>query len=30
MCDGRKKFDGPSYWELFGMFYYHDINNPNY
>ena len=29
-ADGRKKFDGPSYWELFAMFYYHDINNPNY
>ena len=29
-ADGRKKFDGPSYWDLFAMFYYHDINNPKY
>ncbi len=29
-ADGRKKFDGPSYWDLFAMFYYHDINTPKY
>ena len=29
-ADGRKKFDGPSYWDLFAMFYYHDHNNPQY
>ncbi len=29
-ADGRKKFDGPSYWELFAQFYYMDINTPEY
>jgi hypothetical protein len=29
-ADGRKKFDGPSYWELFAMFYYGDMNTPAY
>ena len=29
-ADGRKRFDGPSYWDLFAMFYYHDTNNPSY
>ena len=29
-ADGRKKFDGPSYWELFAQFYYRDINTPEY
>ena len=29
-ADGRQKFDGPSYWELFAQFYYRDINTPEY
>ena len=29
-ADGRKKFDGPTYWELFADFYYADINVPVY
>ena len=29
-ADGRKKFDGPSYWELFAQFYYRDISTPEY
>ena len=29
-ADGRNKFDGPSYWELFAQFYYRDINTPEY
>ena len=29
-ADGRKKFDGPSYWELFAEFYYRDIFTPEY
>ena len=29
-ADGRKKFDGPSYWELFAQFYYRDVNTPEY
>ena len=29
-ADGRKKFDGPSYWELFAQFYYRDIATPEY
>ena len=29
-ADGRKKFDGPSYWELFAQFYYRDIYTPEY
>ena len=29
-ADGRRKFDGPSYWELFAQFYYRDINTPEY
>ena len=29
-ADGRKKFDGPSYWELFAQFYYRDIFTPEY
>ena len=28
--DGRKAFDGPSYWELFAQFYYVDVNTPEY
>ena len=28
--DGRKAFDGPSYWELFAQFYYRDINTAEY
>ena len=27
---GRRKFDGPSYWELFAQFYYRDIYTPEY
>jgi len=29
-ADGRKTFDGPSYWELFAQFYYRDISAPEY
>ena len=29
-ADGRRKFDGPHYWELFAQFYYRDINTPEY
>jgi len=29
-ADGRNKFDGPSYWELFAQFYYRDTNTPEY
>ena len=29
-ADGRKRFDGPSYWDLFAEFYYTDINTPPY
>jgi hypothetical protein len=29
-ADGRKKFDGPTYWELFAQFYYSDITTPEY
>jgi hypothetical protein len=29
-ADGRKVYDGPSYWELFAMFYYGDMNTPAY
>ena len=29
-ADGRRKFDGPSYWELFAQFYYRDIYSPEY
>ena len=29
-ADGRKKVDGPSYWELFAQFYYRDIATPEY
>ena len=28
--DGRKAFDGPSYWELFAQFYYADLTVPAY
>ena len=28
--DGRKKFDGPGYWDLFAMFYYKDMYTPEY
>ena len=28
--DGRKAYDGPSYWELFAQFYYVDVNTPEY
>jgi len=29
-ADGRKVYDGPSYWELFAQFYYGDMNTPAY
>jgi hypothetical protein len=29
-ADGRKKLDGPHYWEMFAQFYYRDINTPEY
>ena len=29
-ADGRKKVDGPSYWEMFAQFYYRDISAPEY
>ena len=29
-ADGRKRFDGPSYWELFAQFYYTDVSAPEY
>ena len=29
-ADGRKRFDGPSYWELFAQFYYTDVSTPEY
>ena len=29
-ADGRNRFDGPSYWELFAQFYYRDVATPEY
>ena len=29
-ADGRKAYDGPSYWELFAQFYYRDMFTPAY
>ena len=29
-ADGRKTYDGPTYWELFAQFYYGDMNTPAY
>ena len=29
-ADGRKKFDGPSYWDLFAEFYYTNVYTPEY
>ena len=29
-ADGRKAYDGPSYWELFAQFYYRDTSAPEY
>ena len=29
-ADGRKAYDGPSYWELFAQFYYGDMTTPAY
>ena len=29
-ADGRKTFDGVSYWELFAQFYYRDVSTPEY
>tara|TARA_Y100000593_G_C4151870_1_gene257470 strand:- start:193 stop:645 length:453 start_codon:yes stop_codon:yes gene_type:complete len=28
--DGRKRSDGPTYWELFAEFYYSDLHQPEY
>ena len=28
--DGRKRMDGPSYWQLFAEFYYRDVSAPEY
>ena len=29
-ADGRKRLDGPSYWDLFAEYYYRDVNQPEY
>ena len=29
-ADGRKAYDGPTYWELFAQFYYGDMFTPAY
>ena len=29
-ADGRKRADGPTYWELFAEFYYTDMSQPEY
>ena len=29
-ADGRDRFDGPGYWEMFAQFYYQDVNTPEY
>ena len=29
-ADGRKRADGPTYWELFAEFYYSDMAQPKY
>ena len=29
-ADGRKRFDGPTYWQLFAQFYYSDVSTPEY
>ena len=28
--DGRKRMDGPSYWQIFAEFYYRDVSAPEY
>ena len=28
--DGRKRLDGPSYWEMFAEYYYRDVSAPEY
>ena len=28
--DGRKRMDGPSYWQIFAAFYYRDVSAPEY
>ena len=28
--DGRKRRDGPSYWQIFAEFYYRDVSAPEY
>ena len=29
-CDGRKRMDGPSYWQIFAEFYYRAVSAPEY
>ena len=29
-ADGKKQFDGPTYWEMFAQFYYAGVNVPEY
>ena len=29
-ADGRRRVDGPTYWELFAEFYYTDMSQPKY
>ena len=29
-ADGKKQYDGPSYWELYARFYYRDAYKPKY
>ena len=29
-ADGKRQFDGPSYWEMFAQFYYAGVNTPEY
>ena len=29
-ADGRKKFDGPGYWDLFASLHYNDMKTPEY
>lgn len=29
-ADGKKQYDGPSYWELYARFYYRDAYTPKY
>jgi hypothetical protein len=29
-ADGKRQFDGPTYWEMFAQFYYAGVNVPEY